>query len=356
MNPSRLTRPAVALAAALLLCAAAEPDAAAPEPLEEVLVVGRQPGPGLWRVTRRDDPEHHVLWLLGDHAPLPRRLEWRSAEVEDVIRHSQVVIGPPAVDAAVGPLGGLTLLPSLFRVRHSPDGLALRELLPPDLYARWQPLKARYLGDARDVERWRPIFAASALHRAALASHGFTPYEGVWPAVEKLARRARVPVNRPELRIDVDQPRAAIREFKRMPLEDLACFERTLARLETDLDLLRERANAWAVGDVAQLRELAPVARATACIGALLESPLAQARGYGDLVDRARATWLEAVEQAIGRHASTLAVTSIEELLAPDGPVSTLRRRGYVIEAPGDAVGASATGSGDGADRATPLN
>jgi hypothetical protein len=302
--------------------------------LEEILVTGQQPGPGLWRVTRPGDPDGHVLWVLGNYSPLPKKLVWRPTEVEATIRASQAVIAPPSINASVGPLGGITLLPSLIGARNSPDGRRLAEVLPADLYARWLTLKKRYLGNNDAVERWRPIFAASELYEAALARSGLVPYAGVWPQVEKIARKAGVRVVDPEVDVKVEKARSAIKEFKRMPLDDLECFARTLQRLETDLELMRERANAWAVGDVERLKRLAPVERATACIGVLLESSLVQERGYGDVIDRARLAWLQAVEAALARNTSTLAVVSVDELLRPDGHFARLRRSGYVVEEP----------------------
>ena len=44
----------------------------ADEPMEEVVVTGEFPGPGMWRVTRPEDPAGHVLWIVGDPPPLPK--------------------------------------------------------------------------------------------------------------------------------------------------------------------------------------------------------------------------------------------------------------------------------------------
>ena len=308
--------------------------AAAEAPLEEVLVTGQQPGPSLWKVTRVGDADGHVLWILGNHSPLPRKLKWRSQELEAVLASSQEVLAPASINAELGPLGGITLLPSLIGARRNPDDARLSEMVPSDLYARWLTLKAQYLGNNDAVEKWRPIFAAQELYRAALKKKGLVPYEGVWPEVEKLARRARVKVTTPEIDLKVEKARAAIKEFKRTPLSDVECFSRTIQRLETDLDLMRERANAWSVGDVARLRQLAPVERATACIGVVLESSFMQERGYGDVLERVKAAWVSAAEQALARNASTVAVLSIDEILKAKGYVAALRERGYVVEEP----------------------
>ncbi|HEX9206689.1 MAG TPA: TraB/GumN family protein [Steroidobacteraceae bacterium] len=324
----------LATVACALATMQAAPVAAEDAPLEEVLVTGQQPGPGLWKVTRPDDAAGHVLWILGSHSPLPKKMRWRSSELEAVLATSQELLAPPSVDADVGPLGGITLLPSLIGARRNPDDRRLQEVVPADLYLRWLPLKARYLGNDNQVEEWRPIFAAQELYQAALKEHGLVPYEGVWPAVEKLARKQRVHITEPMVELKVTKARSAIREFKSMPLADVDCFARTLQRLEGDMDLMREQANAWSVGDVPRLQRLAPVARATACIGAILDSSLLRERGLADVPERVRAAWMAAAEQALVRNASTVAVLSVDELLRPNGFLARLRERGYVVEDP----------------------
>jgi hypothetical protein len=321
---------ALVLGAALLAAALARADDA----LEEVLVTGQQPGPGFCKVTRPGDPHGHVLWILGNHSPLPKNMTWRSSELAAVLAASQAVLAPVSVSASAGPLGGITLLPALIGVRKNPDDKRLQEVVPADLYARWLPLKARYLGNDGRVETWRPIFAAQELYRAALKKNDLVPYDGVWPAVEKLARKARVPITEPGIELKVEKARAAIKEFKSTPFADVECFSRTLQRLESDLDLMRERANAWAAGDVARLRQLAPIERASACIGMVLESSFVQQRGFGDVLDRAMNAWVAAAEQSLANNESTVAVLSVDEILKPDGYVAQLKKRGYVVTDP----------------------
>lgn len=324
------------LAAGVLLAAFAPATGAAEDvaPLEEVLVTGQQPGPGLWRVTRPAAGTDHVLWLLGTHGPLPAGMRWRSHELEAALAASQAVIAPVAMRAEVGALGGVTLLPSLVGVRRNPGGERLEEVVPPGLYARWLPLKARYLGRDRDVEKWRPIFAAQALYERALRDAGLEPYGTIWPVVEKLARKAKLKVIEPEVAVRIEQPRSAIRQFKRAPLDDVECFARTLARLESDLDRMRVRANAWATGDVETLRALTHVDNASACIAVVLNAEVMQERGAGDWPAQRADAWATAAERAFATHASTVAVLPVEQILRADGFVARLRAKGYVIEDP----------------------
>ena len=125
--------------------------------LETVVVSGEQPGPGLWKVTKDD----HVLWIIGTLTPLPKRMEWVPRDVERTIASAQrVLLSPSAnVDVKGGALAGLFLLPSLLKARNNPDKQTLADVVPADLYARWQPLKLKYIGRSNSVEKRRPIFA-----------------------------------------------------------------------------------------------------------------------------------------------------------------------------------------------------
>ncbi|GGK01511.1 TraB/GumN family protein [Luteimonas terricola] len=138
--------------------------------LEAMVVSGAQPGPGMWKVSSGD----HVLYILGTVSPLPRRMEWMSAEVESVIADAQVVIAPLAVvvDADIGIFRGMALLPAMLRARNNPGKRPLREVVSPELYARWEVLKARYMGRDRGVEKRRPLLAARELYEAALRKSG----------------------------------------------------------------------------------------------------------------------------------------------------------------------------------------
>jgi hypothetical protein len=94
------------------------------------------------------------------------------------------------------------------------------------------------------------------------------------------------------------------------------------------------RANAWARGDVARLRELAPVDNASACIAAVINAQVMQDRGYTDWPARRAAAWLTAAEEALARNVATVSALSIDEILKPDGLVARLRAKGYVVEDP----------------------
>jgi len=312
---------------------------APPVQLDTIAVTGTQPGPGLWRVSKDD----HVLWILGTVSPLPRDVQWRSNDLDARIADAQEVLTAPEVEitANTGVFGTLALLPSLIGLRNNPDGQHLRDVVPGELYARWAPLKQRYIGRSDRVEKWRPIFAALELYDAAMEKNRLTGAAYVRKRVLASAKHAHVPITTPRFKVEIEQPREALREFKTGPLDDTQCFHKTLDRIDADLVAMTVRANAWATGDVAALRKLPQSDQAAACLAAVSESNLARSRGMTDLDTHLDQAWLDAARAALERNRTTVALLPMSRLLADDGYLARLGALGYAIEAPdADAVSA----------------
>ncbi len=315
--------------------ASTDPLESSPEAiLDAVLVTGEQSGTGLWKVTKSTADGEHVLWILGSYGPLPKKMTWRSKEVEATIAESQELLTSVSVKTDVGFLKRLTLLPSLIGVRNNPEDAKLNEVVPPELYARWLVLKEKYIGRDSGIEKWRPIFAAQELYNEAIDDAGLATYGVVRPVVEKLAKKNGVKIVVPQIELEFEKPRALIKEFKKAPLGDLECFAKTIERLETDIERMRARANAWATGNVTLLRQMTHVDQVTACIEAVVNSQIVQEQGYHDMPARLAAIWVAAAETALGKNTSTIAVLSIDEILKPDGYVAKLRAKGYHVEDP----------------------
>ena len=329
----------------------AAPDAAtppAPPTLEAVVVTGIQPGPGLWQVRKGDS----TLWIMATLSPLPRRIAWEPRELDALVERADRVIAPPGIDveADVGFFGGLRLLPSALRARNDPEDRELSEVLPPALYARWQAQKTRYMGRDRGVERRRPVFAAYALMEEALEDLDLRRDNIVWERVQRVARRADREIVDPDVKITIEDPRAALREFERAPVDDLACMEATLARLETDTAAMVERANAWAVGDIRTLEELDVESEIRACALALLGTEALRKRGFDDLPRRVVDAWLRVAEESLSESRTTVAVVDFQVLTNDDGLLPALRARGYAVFAPGEAPEPETQDAVDAAD------
>lgn len=297
-----------------------------------VVVTGAVPGPGMWKVSR----DGHVMHVLGTVSPLPKRMEWIPRDVEKVLAQSgEVVFGPSyVVDTDLGFFGKLSLLPSLIGVRKNPDGKLLRDVVPPESYARWQVLKQRYIGRDGDVEKMRPIFAANELYQAAIEDGGLTGKRIVSPVIDAAVKEHKIKSTHPQVKAKLDNPKAALKEFRAESLSDLDCFDKMLRNLETDVGRMTERANAWAVGDIEALRNLPLGDQYQTCQKALMQASVAQKNGLANAEAEVRQAWLSAAEAAIANNTVSFAILPMSELLKPDGYLATLQAKGYVIEAP----------------------
>ncbi|MGH8217545.1 MAG: TraB/GumN family protein [Steroidobacteraceae bacterium] len=330
---------ASSLAAPARAAAANHPDSQ--DSLPEILVTGERPGPGLWKVTNGP----HVLWILGTLSPLPKDMTWRSREVEDILARASEVIEPASVSARLGLFRTLRYLPSLLRARYNPNGRTLKDVLPPDLYARWAVLKSRYIGDDRRVERLRPMFAAAQLYERALARSSLTTDDAVRGAVRRLARRHRVRVTDPLVQLEIRDPKRVIGEFAQTPLDaELACLSTTMERLENDLGNMTLRANAWAIGDIETLQRLRPPLEDGVCVDAFTSAPGLKEQ-FARLTEEARNEWLRQIKAALAGHAVTLAVLPIADLLATNGRLAQLRAQGYSVEPPRELGTSGGTGT-----------
>lgn len=297
-----------------------------------VVVTGVQPGPGLWRVSK----DGHVMHVLGTVSPLPRGMEWRSRDVLDVLAQAQEVLTGPSlqVTSGTGFFGTLALMPSMIGLRDNPDDRTLKDVVPAPSYARWTVLKARYMPNKRGVEDWRPMFAAMELYDQALDSSGLARKGVVWPQIQKTIDAGKLKVTKAEIKVTMEKPRAAIKEFKGTSMDDIECFDSTLRRLETDLPMMAQRANAWAIGDIDALRALPAENNEMTCMQTAMRLDLMRRQGLGDADSRLEALWLDKAQDVLARNERSFAVLPMEQVLGANGYLAKLAARGYSIEAP----------------------
>lgn len=304
------------------------PAAPASPAIDEVLVTGERPGPGMWRISK----DGHELWILATLRPLPKNMTWRSVLVEQRIASSQEVLSPPDVDVDVGFFRGITLIPALLRARKSPDGRTLEEILPHDLYIRWLALRVKYLGSYD--EHKRPILAAIDLYEGALNQSGLTDNTGVWSTVEKAAKKDHVPVQPVQLKIKLQDAKGAVRDLKDIPqASEIDCFAKTVERLEVDLQPMRLRANFWSLGDIQGLRSLPYPDGEGACLNAFLTVPQFKDQ-YESARGRLEDLWISTAKTALNNNASSFAVLPITSLLKEDGASDRLKAQGYEVQEP----------------------
>ncbi|WEF31591.1 TraB/GumN family protein [Pseudoduganella chitinolytica] len=333
-----LTRSITAMCLSLSLASAWAqtdvPTAVAPEAQvepEKILVVGQRPGPGLWKVSKGD----HVLWVFGTHWPLPKKMEWRSQQVEAIVAQSQELLKEPGANLDFGVVRSVLLMPFMLGIDKNPDGGVLSDKVPVDVHERWLALRKKYLKDDDDYERLRPVFAAGELFDEAMKQNGMTSGGEMRKQIVKLAEKNKLKITPTAIDLSVDSPVKAIRAFKKAPMDDVPCFTATVKRLETDLDGIRTRANAWAKGDLDVIRKLDYREHENACTAAFFSNAvLNEKAGLGTVPERMRAGWLAAAEKALANNHTTIAMLQLHNLLGPKSYLADLQAKGYTVEQP----------------------
>lgn len=299
--------------------------------LAPVVVTGVLPGPALWKVSKGS----HVMWVLGLMSPVPKNMQWKSAEVERRIAASQALLKLPSLEIGVRTsFYRSSRMPSAWALGTNPGQQALQNVLTPDLYQHWLRLKAVYLGDPRGVERKRPILAGRELYEAALRHAGLVDEAGMEDMVYKYAAHDGVPAIDTSYQLLLKDPGEALHALSGKSMNDQRCLSQVLDALDRGLAQTTARANAWATGDIDTLRTILSQAQEDACLATLDNSPFADALGINDIESRVRTRWIGQAEQALAANPQTFAMLPMHELLAPDGYLSTLQADGYSVRAP----------------------
>jgi hypothetical protein len=312
--------------------APAPPAPAGVKQLQKVVVSGVQAGPGLWKVSSGG----HDLWILGLVSPVPRKMDWYSPQAEARLAEAQELIGQPAVVATVGLGSAFKLafaMPAILRARRNPDDKTLRDVLPAELYGRWRGLKAVYLPDDDDVEDWRPSFAASALYEAALKAAGLENGRRINARIDDVADKHKLRKTSATISFKIDSPRGLAKSLANAKVDEVACFRSVLDQLDADVSDAADRANAWAVGNVAELSRLVR-ADDNSCLEAFTQVEAVREMGMQDAVPRAEQKWLAAVDAALAANATTFSMLPMPALLEDDGLLARLRAKGYAITPP----------------------
>lgn len=297
------------------------------EQLAELVVNGEQPGPPLWRVSSGD----HALWLVGSVSQLPVGVNWRSRQLEAALSESQEVIldvGVASSPRTKAERRALNKAPNTL-----PGDKTLKDLLSPELHAEVEAARQSFASGIRGFERLRPFYAGNRLIMGSMRPLRLTPF-GAMHTVSKLAAIMGVPVTRMVESEGVAQALLV----DETSASTLPCLEAVVGVLQNEGAGVRALANAWAVGDIAALRQLVPLYDMGRTNPSMVQCDIAlrgNGRSRSDFQERHRDKWLVAAERALAANKSTVAVIPMAEILAPDGYLARLRARGHeVVEPP----------------------
>src|SRR5580700_5162033 len=265
-----------------------------PQVLDEIVVTGERTGPGMWHVHRGAAQ----VWILGSMSPLPKGITWRATQVEKVLSGAgQALVQKPF---EIGIARILWLLITERSVLMLAGGKRLKDVLPPELHVRFAAQRAKYTNDPNKWERFRPLIAAAFLQQAAFHQVGLSTRVDLGAAMRSLAKKHHVRVE--EIKIaGVSDVMEALKTLP--PATENACVAASLVTVESDLQRLVDRAQAWANGNVERIEKLREPAEVDACRAALDAGV-----GASELIARMRQTWLSAIETHLQNGGVTVAV------------------------------------------------
>jgi uncharacterized protein YbaP (TraB family) len=315
-------RIAATLLAILLtgLCEAAAGAQQTAPALDEIVVTAERTGPGMWHVHRGDAN----VWILGSISPLPRDITWRSKQVESVLESTSQVLVQKPIEISVPRILWMLIADRKFLMVGG--GKKLKDVLPPDLHARFAAQRSKVGDDADKWERYRPIIAAAFLQQAAFHQVNLSMRLDLGAALRGLAKKHGVRIEE----IKVAGVSDMLEALKTMPpATERICVEASLSTLESGLPRLVDRAQAWASGNVERIENMPELKEVDACRNALDAG-----KGAVDVIGRIRQTWLENIEKHLRSAGTTIAVVNLDLLLERGGLLDQLRAKGYEIDAP----------------------
>jgi hypothetical protein len=308
----------------------------------EIVVIGKQPGPPLWRVKNGDN----TLYIFARLSPIPKNITWESQRVAQVIAEADEFISQPDVDVSVSPLVMFNPI-NIFRgmslskrVMRNDNDAALKDVLPPKLYARFSALKAHYFPKNRKIENYRPIVAGGQMMSEVQNAADLVPANDVDKQIKRLVKRNRS-ISTTEIRYDMKIgggfkviARRVEELMDSIPHElELSCFERMVTRMEENIEEMQYRASAWAQGYIQEFKYIPLRGDADDdCTNMMMVS--SEQETITEIKVIVSNQWLDAAEKALIKNRTTFAVLNVNELLLDNGLLAQLASRGYEVIEP----------------------
>lgn len=286
----------------------ADPDAAL---VEELVVVGRLPGPAWWRVSDQDT----TVYVLGVPSLAPKRMEWDRAIFENRLEGANAVVLPfTNIRAKTSGLLGAGL--NLLRLR---SGGPFEKRLDPATRSRFMAVRERLGYPARHYPTSNPLAAGVQLASDYRERSNLTTTD---PAklVELLAERKGVPVV--EKTYDIGPLLGAI--IRTSPEIGRICFDEVLSQAEAGPGVTLEAARAWAAGDVRGALENERT----------YERCLNMVPGGRAFDERMKADTAAAIVTQLQRPGHAIVLVPLRPLLAQGGVLDRLRGQGFEVRTP----------------------
>jgi len=286
--------------------------------IETVVVTAQSEGPALWHIKKGDSE----IWILGTVGPMPKVFAWNSAHVAELIKGARAVLTPPTATAGL-------FETSWFLLTHRgllsmPDDKKLEDTLPPALKARFATARTALKFGADKFADDPPVVTAFELQNEYNKAHELGGSEP-WDTVKRIAKENKVPLRA----IGEYGALGMVKEMLRLPPEaQQKCLEETVAYTEHSSLHNRPMTDAWAIGNLKQIKANYYPANFGACIK--------QTSSFIKFVDRAVADYLTAIHDALSKPGKVVMLTDIGSLLRNTGVAEQLYKEGVTIEGPAE--------------------
>lgn len=299
----RMTRVGAMFAAASL---AAAPAIAAGQEGEEIIVTARRSGAPMWTI---ETPGGRLL-LVGEITEVPKATSWFPDRLEDATAQAdRVILG---TKAKISPGDIFRLLFKGGKLTKLPKGKTASDYLDRARLRRLAMLEAEF---GQDYSGQNFLMTAFDLLSKRLRFNRDTGPDAS-DVVRKAASRAKVKT----------EPVGTVRGedmldnlFAAQPASHIACLDAAMAATEAGGTIVEERGSDWRAFDV------------PAVIDNPLERALGQCWPWADSAfgTELRDQWNGAIDAALARRETTLAVVPLRLLAEKAGILDQLERRGF---------------------------
>jgi uncharacterized protein YbaP (TraB family) len=280
--------------------------------VEELVVMGRLPGPAWWTVSNGTS----TVYVLGSPSLAPKHMDWDRAVFERRLAGANVVI-LPFQDIHVKVTGAIGAAFNFLRLR---GGGPFEATLDAPTRTRFTAVRAKLGEPADHYGTKNPLAAGLILATDYRERTGLTTSDPT-KLIKLLAQRARVPVS--QRSYDLGPLMGAV--IRTPPAAGRACFDEVLAQAEAGPGVTRGAARAWAQGDV----------RGALANERTYERCIALVPGAQSFDARVKADLVAAIAQALKKPGHAIAVVPLRPLLAQGGVLDQLRAQGLAITTPG---------------------
>lgn len=300
---------ALAFSSASLVTAAAAQEP--PPSQNEIVVTAQRSGAPMWTI----ETDTGTIILVGEIRAVPESTPWQPDRLEEATAEASRVIIRARPKFSPGDVFRLIFRGGRFT--KLPDDRVAGDYLSGEQRARLAALEEEY-----DIDYDRRSFLMTGFDLLARRlDFDDDTTDDATDVVRKAARRADVPITRPE-RFRGEDLLDNLADAE--PASHIPCLEAAMSATEQGQAIIEARGNDWRKFDVP----------------AVMENPLEVALGTcwpwadPDLGEEIRGQWVGMIAQASTSEGVTLAVVPLRVLAEPEGVLDSLEAQGFLIGGP----------------------